>query len=192
MSPLCYLISLLMLEFLVSDDIPSMNVKLDIADTEVRLHIVHPTPPAPTENPSSEDRDVELLLLAEFLKDSRMPIIVSGDLNDVGWSKTTRLFRTVSGLLDPRTGRGMFNTFHADYWFLRWPLDHIFVSRHWRVKSIKRLTHIGSDHFPVFISLTLNDPVDVDSPPDQETSDEELRSTTLNSEAAKQASMPQQ
>lgn len=178
-------------DFIVSDEIPSMTLKVIVGGSLVRIHLVHPTPPAPGENLSSEDRDVELLILAEHLKNLDEPIIVSGDLNDVAWSKTTRLFRSVSGLLDPRTGRGFFNTFHADYWFLRWPLDHVFVSNHWRLKSIKRLRHIGSDHFPVYIHLALSNPMELDTHLKESESDEELRRVTIESDTAKDASSPQ-
>ena len=47
----------------------------------------------------------------------------------------------------------MFNTFHADHWFLRWPLDHLFHSHHFTLGFIKRLPHFGSDHFPVLVEL---------------------------------------
>ena len=142
-------------DFLVEDDIPSIAARLEIAGGELRLHAIHPTPPAPGENPRSTERDVELLTLAETLEDVAEPTIVTGDLNDVAWSRTTQLFRRRSGLLDPRVGRGMFNTFHADWWFMRWPLDHFFVSDHYRVIRMRRLRSIGSDHFPVLIELVL-------------------------------------
>jgi hypothetical protein len=76
-----------------------------------------------------------------------------GDLNDVAWSRTTRLFQRISGLLDPRVGRMYVNTFHADYPLLRWSLDHIFHSTDFALVEMKRLPHVGSDHFPVYVAL---------------------------------------
>ncbi|MFC3606226.1 endonuclease/exonuclease/phosphatase family protein [Stutzerimonas tarimensis] len=141
--------------FLVEDDVPSMHARLRVNDQlGVRMHFLHPRPPSPTENDESTERDVELLVVAKSTEDDAdQPIIVAGDLNDVAWSPTTRLFRKISCLLDPRVGRGMFNTFHAQHWFLRWPLDHFFHSRHFQVVEIVRLPEFGSDHFPVLIEL---------------------------------------
>lgn len=68
----------------------------------------------------------------------------------------------ISGLLDPRIGRGMYNTFHADYWFMRWPLDHLFHSDHFKLKSVKRLPGFGSDHFALFTELVYEVGVDID------------------------------
>jgi len=140
--------------FLVEDDVPSMHARVRVSDElAVRMHFLHPAPPSPTENEESTERDVELLVVARSVQGNADPIIVTGDLNDVAWAPTTRLFRKISGLLDPRVGRGMYNTFHAHHWFLRWPLDHFFHSAHFRFIRLLRLPDIGSDHFPVFIEL---------------------------------------
>lgn len=56
-------------------------------------------------------------------------------------------------MLDPRRGRGMFSTFHAGRWYLRWPLDHVFTSEHFTVSNIRRLGYFGSDHFPILVTL---------------------------------------
>lgn len=142
------------ISFLVEDDVPSMHALLVLPTGDrIRAHFLHPAPPSPTENPESAERDAELVIVARNVADSDLPIIVTGDLNDVAWSRTTRLFRKLSGLLDPRVGRGMFNTFHVDYPFLRWPLDHFFHSNHFTVHTIRRLQSIGSDHFPLFTRL---------------------------------------
>lgn len=140
--------------FLVEKDVPSIHAQLQLTTGDwVRMHFLHPAPPSPTENERSSERDAELIIVARSIADSDQPIIVCGDFNDVAWSATTRLFRKISGLLDPRIGRGMFNTFHAKYPFIRWPLDHLFHSQHFRVQAIERLPAIGSDHFALMTKL---------------------------------------
>jgi endonuclease/exonuclease/phosphatase (EEP) superfamily protein YafD len=142
--------------YIIKDDIPSIRTKLTMdSGKKVQLYAIHPEPPVPSENPKSTARDAEILKVGQEARENTLPVIVAGDLNDVAWSYTTELFVSTSGLLDPRRGRGFFNTFHAKYPLMRWPLDHIFCSGHFRLKKIKRLPHIGSDHFPMFIHLSL-------------------------------------
>ena len=142
------------ISYLVEPDVPSIHASVHVtADLIVRMHFLHPAPPSPTENEASTERDVELLMVAKSLQEDTGPVIVTGDLNDVAWSPTTRMFRKISRLLDPRVGRGMFNSFHAQYFFARWPLDHFFHSDHFQVVHVQRLPSIGSDHFPVLLEL---------------------------------------
>lgn len=142
------------LRFLVERDVPSISSLVRLRNgSKIRLYGLHPTPPSPTENTRSTERDGELMLVGKEASEYPVPIIVTGDLNDVAWSETTLLFRRVSGLLDPRVGRGMFNSFHAKYWFLRWPLDHLFHSNHFRLVKMHRLAYFGLDHFPIYIEL---------------------------------------
>lgn len=145
------------ISYLVEDDVPSMHacVELGCGD-KLRMHFLHPAPPSPTENEESAQRDAELMVVARSVARSDLPVVVTGDLNDVAWSATTRLFRKISGLLDPRVGRGMFNTYHAQLPFLRWPLDHLFHSQHFCLSEIKRLPSNGSDHFALYAVLHLD------------------------------------
>ncbi|MFD2864354.1 endonuclease/exonuclease/phosphatase family protein [Mucilaginibacter antarcticus] len=141
-------------KYLVEPGIPSIHTDVLLPDgTRIKIFALHPTPPVPTENPRSTERDKELLLVADLAKASTLPVIVLGDMNDVAWSYTTELFLKMSGLIDPRRGRGFYNTFHAHYPFMRFPLDHAFISTHFKLGSMKRLNNCGSDHFPIYLSI---------------------------------------
>lgn len=145
------------LEFLVEDDIPSIHTNVILrSGRKVDLYCLHPRPPVPTESLRSMERDAELLMVGRHINKQDAPTIVCGDLNDVAWSWTTKLFQKVSGLLDPRIGRGLYSTFPVDYPLVRCPLDHVFHSNHFRLVELKRLPDIGSDHFPMYISLSLD------------------------------------
>jgi endonuclease/exonuclease/phosphatase (EEP) superfamily protein YafD len=142
------------IRYLIQDDIPSIRACIQLrSGQKFRFYGLHPMPPTPTEHYRSTERDAELLLVGKEARKTDEPTVVAGDLNDVAWSHSTRLFQRVSGLLDPRIGRGLFSTFHAKYFFLRWPLDHVFVSEHFQLQSMCRLPNCGSDHFPILVTF---------------------------------------
>lgn len=154
----------------ISDErVPSVWATLCLPSGE-RLRFVglHPRPPRPELGFDAHLRDAELVLVARTLSKEapEMPVIVAGDLNDVAWSDSTRLFQRLSGLLDLRVGRGLFSSFHAQRWWMRWPLDHVFVSGEFAYRQMRLLSDTGSDHFPVSVSLAL--------PPREPDANEEL------------------
>ena len=155
------------IRFLVQPDVPSIHTGLQLPSGDrVWLRGLHPRPPAPGESTRSTERDAELLIVAKEIQHEDRPGIVVGDLNDVAWSDTSSLFRKISGMLDPRVGRGFYSTFNANWPFIRFPLDHAFVSHHFRVAAFEVLPHVGSDHFPVFARLSLSpSPADPNRPP---------------------------
>ncbi len=143
------------IRYLLDPEIPSFHGRVVLPNgVPVNLHFLHPKPPAPQESKNSARRDAELLVVGKFIQAHDGPTVVAGDLNDVAWSHTSELFRRLSRLLDPRIGRGLLPTFHADYQLLRWPLDHVFHSAHFRLQRLERLSHIGSDHYPIFTCLS--------------------------------------
>lgn len=143
------------LRFLVEDDVPSVKTIVRVDGVPITLQFIHPKPPSPTENEYARPRDIELNIVGKEVAQTPGPVVVAGDLNDVAWSPTTRKFKKVSGLLDPREGRGFFNTFHAHYPLVKWPLDHVFHSSHFKLVRLERLSDIGSDHYPLYTELEL-------------------------------------
>lgn len=143
------------LKFLVEDDIPPIHTGVELPSGErIRLHCLHPRPPHPPTDQDATERDAELLIVGRAVRESGEPALVVGNLNDVAWSDTTTLFQKISGLLDPRVGRGMYSTFDANNPLFRWPLDHVFHSNHFKLIKLERLPYFGSDHFPIYVELS--------------------------------------
>jgi endonuclease/exonuclease/phosphatase (EEP) superfamily protein YafD len=137
--------------FLVEEDVPSIKTGLRLpSGALITFYGLHPKPP-PLQD--TEERDAELLIVGKEVREDAAPSVVAGDLNDVAWSRTNSLFQEVSGLLDPRIGRAPYATFNADWPLLKWPLDHVFFEASFRLLEIAVLEGVGSDHFPLFVSL---------------------------------------
>ncbi len=131
---------------------PSIRTRIQRADGSTpTLFAVHPRPPHPGQD--SGQRDAELILLADLVRDSGRPTIVIGDFNDVGWSHVTETFQRVGQVIDPRVGRGFFATFDAKNPLMRWPLDHVFHTDDFGVVRFATGPGVGSDHFPLEVKL---------------------------------------
>lgn len=143
------------IDFLVQDDIPSIHTRIQLrSGVELVLHGLHPRPPEPVRDQPSSPRDAELVIVGRAIAGRKpQPTIVAGDLNDVAWSSTSELFVRISGLLDPRVGRGLYNSYNARNPLFRYPLDHVFHSTHFKLVRLERLPPIGSDHFPILVEL---------------------------------------
>ncbi|WNL38692.1 endonuclease/exonuclease/phosphatase family protein [Halomonas sp. PAMB 3232] len=153
-------------EHLVSERRASIFATLDVPGIgPVRYAGIHPVPPGlkertpndggETERRNSRERDAELMLVAERVaEDADNRWIVTGDFNDAAWSNTTRLFKELSELKDPRRGRGLLSTYHTEYPLWRYPIDHMFVSDGFELVELDRVTIEGSDHFAITTTLT--------------------------------------
>lgn len=150
--------------FLVEERRPSIWVQIAYGNQSLNLVAVHPTPPGLQDatgksRRDSRVRDAELVLIAkEVASDDSELWIVAGDFNDVAWSHTTRLFKRLSGLKDPRVGRSFMGTYHADYPVVRFPIDHVFVSDGFSIAKLQRHRITGSDHFAVSASIAIRNP----------------------------------
>lgn len=142
------------IRYLLQPHVPSVRAAIKLASGElVDFYGVHPEPPLPGDD--SGERDAELVMVGREVRAGGRAAIVMGDLNDVAWSDTSRLFRRLSGTNDARVGRGPYPTYPADLWLVSWPLDHLFLTPHFTLLGIDRLPDVGSDHRPMLFDLCL-------------------------------------
>lgn len=143
-------VNCLQTHYFVADDLPSIEAELETRDGHRFIFFgAHPPPPSPTEEENSKERDGDLLCIAKKVRDYKLPVLVTGDFNNVAWAKSSILFKKNSRLIDARIGRGILATFHTKYWFFRIPLDLLFHSPDIFIDKLFIYPSIGSDHFPI-------------------------------------------
>ena len=145
--------------FFNHDSVPSFLCKVTLpGGNAFQLLAVHPVAPKSSEHPDNKnDKEIGLIAAGRRISQATLPAIVAGDFNDVGWSPNVGKFEEISGLKDVRIGRGLYNTFSAENIFMRWPLDYVYTSSHFKVVDVERLPKFGSDHFPLITRLVLSE-----------------------------------
>lgn len=120
---------------------------------EVRLFATHPRSPLSVWRWSA--LATQLGALADRAAAAPRPCIVAGDFNATPWSAAYRVFTARSGLRDTALGRGVQATWNARLPAPRIPIDHVFASPDVAVLHRAVGPDVGSDHFPVEVTLVL-------------------------------------
>lgn len=130
--------------------IPRIEAAVRLPRGRVRVTALHPMPPLRTEDHFA--RNLTIRALAEAAAASGEPAILAGDLNATPWSSAfaglaDRGLRRASGLAPtwPAAAAGLMGI----------PIDHVLVSRQWRVVASRTGPNLGSDHLPVLATLAL-------------------------------------
>ncbi len=145
-------------KFLDDEKIPSIHTKVKLPGTRTFwFHGIHPVAPVPSSRyPDGKgEREVTLARVGDMVAAATLPSVVAGDFNDVSWSHTSRMFSARGKLGNVRLGRGLFNTFSADSYIERWPLDHFFVTDDFKLHKLERLPDFHSDHLALYARLVL-------------------------------------
>ncbi|MDU9006951.1 endonuclease/exonuclease/phosphatase family protein [Sedimentitalea todarodis] len=138
------------------DDTPSVKAILRApSGPEFNFIGLHPRPPVPGNDTETRDRQIKEAALMTSSADR--PTICMGDFNDVAWSWTTKRFKRYGDFREPRVGRGMISSFHADYPFMRLPIDQLFITENVGLVSFDRLENFGSEHFPIAATVFFAD-----------------------------------
>lgn len=132
---------------------PNIVATVRFHDRDVRLIATHPHPPFTAA--LSAGRGAQLDAVADAAAATVGPCIVAGDFNATPWSLPYRSFRSRSGLRDTAQGRGVQPTWNARRVVPRIPIDHVFASPDLAVLHRAVGPDVGSDHFPVEVSLVL-------------------------------------
>lgn len=147
-------------EFMATGRDPTTIAHFRWNGAPVTLLMVHPRPPVKPDWFLRQQRH-----FAKWEQDFPQygeNVLVVGDLNTSPWSAAFRHFSDTSGLRDSQLGYGVQPTWPT-FWPRPWlrlpvaliPIDHVLLSRNFKVLSQKTGAFTGSDHWPIIVELAL-------------------------------------
>lgn len=134
---------------------PTVLARFDVAGRPLTVIGTHPVPPVSAKYVGY--RDEQLALLARQATVTPGAVLLLGDLNMTSNMPTFGQFASASGLRDSRQGFGVQATWPSYMPPMRIAIDHCLVSGNVIVDGRRVGAHVGSDHFPVIVDVSLRD-----------------------------------
>jgi endonuclease/exonuclease/phosphatase (EEP) superfamily protein YafD len=134
-------------------EVPSIIAETQLDGTRLTVIATHPLPPAGAEN--SRLRNDQLAQLPGFVRQSKSPVLLLGDLNATPWCSSFEQLLSESGLHDASQGRGVLPTWPTYLPIFLIPIDHCLHSDDVHVRRVARGPSVGSDHYPLLVDFVL-------------------------------------
>jgi endonuclease/exonuclease/phosphatase (EEP) superfamily protein YafD len=132
----------------------AVEVEVQTASGPVTFLGIHPL--SPTEERRADLRDAQLAYVGEWASAVEGRVVVVGDFNATPWSSAFRRLVRTSGLENSQRGFGVQASFPANLNpVLRVPIDHLLYSEGLAVVDRRLGPSLGSDHYPLLVSLAL-------------------------------------
>jgi endonuclease/exonuclease/phosphatase (EEP) superfamily protein YafD len=139
--------------YFTEEEVPSLSTEFHVGERRVFLLATHPVPPVSAAYAAARNR--QLQEVAAFLADNSGPLILLGDLNSSPWSPVFKDLIESAGLQNSMQGFGIQPTWPSFIPLLWTPLDHLLHSAELSVIDRRIGPDVGSDHFPLEVTLSL-------------------------------------
>lgn len=133
-------------------DTPLLSAKIHFHGHDYRIFSAHPRPAINKKYYTA--RQTYFREFANIINQETLPVIALGDFNSVPWERHFENFLLKTQLKSTMFTCGYRITWPRYFWLAGVPMDHILVSKSVKTGGIKVGPNVGSDHYPVAISLT--------------------------------------
>jgi endonuclease/exonuclease/phosphatase (EEP) superfamily protein YafD len=130
---------------------PGIEVQVAAPSGQFRFMAVHPVPPIGAR--MSRLRNTQLARLASQMRQRPDPLVVCGDFNLSPYSPYFDRLQAASGATDTRLGQGLGMSWPQFMPLAGIPIDHCLTRGPFATESVERLDDLGSDHYPVLVTL---------------------------------------
>lgn len=132
---------------------PTIVATIDVSGQPLQLVATHPMIPLGRRN--FDDRNEQLVSVANLLRRTTGPRVLVGDLNTSLWDVNYQYLEARTGLRNARRGFGITPTWPTFFPVAMIPIDHVLVSAEIGVRDVRTGPRIGSDHLPLVVTITL-------------------------------------
>lgn len=133
--------------------VPSVVARFILDGQPLTVIGAHPVPPVG--RVYSENRNQQLVEVAQMVRSQREDVMLLGDLNITSWSPFFDDLIRETGLRDSRKGFGLQPSWPTGFPLLWIPIDHCLVSSGVIVHDRHIGPNIGSDHYPVIVDFSV-------------------------------------